>query len=108
MEKIVKNYRMYVDESGDHTYTGKERYLCLTGIVFESQYYKDTFHPTFQNFKQKHFPHNPDEPVVLHRRDILDKSGAFWRLRDKQKEKDFNKDFIDILINQKYITISSY
>lgn len=106
MEKVTKTYRMYVDESGDHTYAEQKRYLCLTGIIFESQYYKDVFHPAFQNFKQKHFPHNPDEPVILHRREILDKSGPFWRLRDEQNEEDFNADFLSLLTTQKYTTIS--
>lgn len=92
-----KTYRMYVDESGDHTYSESKRYLGLTGVIFESQNYKDIFHPSFEEFKEKHFPHNPDEPVILHRREILDKSGPFWRLRDEEKHKSFDNDFIDLL-----------
>ena len=79
-----KIYRMYVDESGDHTYSEDKRYLGLTGVIFESQNYKDIFHPSFEEFKEKHFPYNPDDPVILHRREILDKSGPFWRLQDKK------------------------
>ena len=105
-ETKIKTYRMYIDESGDHTYSEQTRYLCLTGVIFESENYKNVFHPIFQDFKQKHVPHNPDEPVIFHRREILDKSGPFWRLRDEQKKKDFNKDFLDILSNQKYKIIS--
>jgi len=92
-----KTYRMYVDESGDHTYSENKRYLGLTGVIFESQNYKDVFHPSFETFKEKHFPHNPDEPVILHRREILDKSGPFWRLRDEEKHKSFDNDFINLL-----------
>ncbi len=101
-----KTYRMYVDESGDHSYSEDKRYLGLTGVIFESQNYKDIFHPALESFKQKHFPHNPDEPVILHRREIVDKTGPFWRLRDEDKHQSFDKDFIDLLANSKFKIIS--
>jgi len=105
-ESKIKSYRMYVDESGDHTYSENKRYLALTGVIFESQYYKDVFHPYFEKFKQNHFPHNPDEPVILHRREILDKKGAFWRLQDKDKHQSFDDDFIVLLENNKFMIIT--
>ncbi|OGF65899.1 hypothetical protein A3I27_00275 [Candidatus Giovannonibacteria bacterium RIFCSPLOWO2_02_FULL_43_11b] len=101
-----KTYRMYVDESGDHTYSEDKRFLGLTGVIFESQNYKNIFHSSFEKFKEKHFPHNPDEPVILHRREILDKSGPFWRLRDEEKRKSFNNDFIDILKKSEFKLIT--
>lgn len=105
-----KHYRMYIDESGDHTYSvnggdGK-RYLGITGVIFETQYYKDVFHPAFEAFKQKHFPHSPDEPVVLHRKELINKSGPFWRLRDEGKEESFNEDFLKLLLDYDYKIIS--
>lgn len=105
-----KHYRMYIDESGDHTYSvnggdGK-RYLGITGIIFESQYYKEVFHPAFEAFKQKHFPHSPDEPIVLHRKELINKSGPFWRLLDEKKEKSFNEDFLKLLAESDYKIIS--
>lgn len=101
-----KTYRMYIDESGDHTYSEGKRYLGLTGVIFESQNYKDIFRPSFEEFKEKHFPHNPDEPVILHRREILDKSGPFWRLRDEEKHKSFDDDFIELLEKSKFKIIT--
>jgi len=101
-----KNYRMYVDETGDHTYSENKRYLGLTGVIFESQNYKEVFHPALENFKQKHFPHSPDEPVILHRREIVDKSGPFWKLREKGNEIAFNDGFIDLLKNNQFKLIT--
>lgn len=101
-----KTYRMYIDESGDHTYSENKRYLSLTGVIFESQNYKDVFHPLFEKFKQKHFPHNPDEPVILHRREIFEKSGPFWRLRDEENRKSFDDDFIVLLENSIFTLIT--
>lgn len=101
---------MYIDESGDHTYssTGEDgkRYLGITGVVFDTQYYKEVFHPAFEAFKQKHFPHNPDEPVVLHRKELINKSGSFWRLMDKEKEEAFNEDFLKLLADSDFKVIS--
>lgn len=101
-----KTYRMYVDESGDHTYSESKRYLGLTGVIFESQNYKDAFHPSLEEFKEKYFPHNPDEPVILHRREILDKSGPFWPLRVEEKRKSFDNDFIDLLEKSQFKIIT--
>jgi len=92
-------YRLYIDESGDHSYGKKElrglqiklkdktiavpfdhypelekeekRYLGLTGCIIETEKYRSIFHPRFEELKQRHFPHNPDEPVILHRKDII-------------------------------------
>lgn len=101
-----KTYRMYVDESGDHTYHDSKPYLALAGVVFETQYYTEVFHPAFEAFKQKHFPHNPDDPVILHRREILDSKGPFWRLRDEQKRKEFDADLLALIDTYEYRVIT--
>lgn len=98
-------YRLYIDESGDHTYrktTGIDRYLCLTGVAIDTEFYRDEFHPQFIDFKQKHFPHNPDDPVILHREDIVNRRGPFWRLRDKTSEDAFNNELLNIFKEQRY------
>lgn len=106
----MKRYRLYVDESGDHTYYDLEdtakRYLGLTGIFIESEYYRNTFQPRMEELKQKHFPHSPDEPVILHREDIINRRGPFWRLRDMEKQRAFNEDFLQFVEAQDYRTIT--
>ncbi len=106
----MKRYRLYVDESGDHTYYELEepakRYLGLTGTFIESEHYRITFQPEIEGFKQKHFPHNPDEPVILHRADIINRRGPFWRLRDTEKEQAFNEDFLQFIREQDYRIIT--
>lgn len=79
-------YRLYVDESGDHTYRHLEdisgRYLALIGVAIEADYYRNQFQPEFEALKQAHFPHSPDEPIVLHREDIYNRRHSFGRLDD--------------------------
>ena len=106
----MKLYRLYIDESGDHTYYGIEdpakRYLGLTGILVEYEYYRVTFQPELELLKQKHFPHSPDEPVILHREDIINRRGSFWRLREPEKEEAFNEDLLQFLKEQRYCIIT--
>jgi hypothetical protein len=104
------SYRLYIDESGDHTYHELEnpakRYLCIVGCLIQHEVYRTTFHPQLENLKQKHFPHSPDEPVILHRNDIINKRGSFWRLRDTEKENSFNEDLLAFLETQDYKIIA--
>lgn len=101
-----RRYRLYIDESGDHTHSSEDkpekRYMGLTGVIIETEYYRTTFHPQFENLKQKHFPHNPDEPVIFHRKELIGKHGPFGRLRDEKCEESFNKDFLELLQNSNY------
>lgn len=105
-----KIYRIYIDESGDHTYyslaDADKRYLGLVGCIIEADYYRTTFHPVLEALKQKHFPHNPDEPVILHRKDIINCKGPFWRLRDMNTRQVFDQDFLRFLAEQKYVLIA--
>ena len=107
----MKTYRLYIDESGDHTYylTSEEPakiYLGITGVIIEQEYYRTTFHPQLELLKQKHFPYNPDEPIILHRKEIINRSGSFWRLRDKEKDAAFTEDLFQFLKDQKYCIIT--
>lgn len=101
-----KRYRLYIDESGDHTYSEidepAKRYLGITGVIFEAEYYRQNFHGQFEDFKQRHFPHNPDEPIILHRKELIGRRGPFWRLRDAEKERAFNEDFLRLLREKEY------
>lgn len=101
MSQRGERYRLYLDESGDHVFHDEtrlcepgHRYLTLVGCwLAQGQGYL-TFHRALADLKQKHFPHSPDEPVVFHRRDIIDCSGPFWRLRDPSKRAAFDDDLL--------------
>ncbi|MBT9141140.1 MAG: hypothetical protein DDT30_01727 [Dehalococcoidia bacterium] len=102
----MKRYRLYVDESGDHAYRELEeparRYLCLLGLFVEVETYRMDFHPALENLKQTHFPHSPDEPVILHRKELVNCRGPFGRLKDPENEERFNGDLLEFLARQEY------
>ena len=94
-------YTLYVDESGDHIYKNMDRvsnrYLALTGVAIESEYYRKTLQPNFEVLKQKHFPFSPDYPCVLHREDIYNRRGQFSCLCDPTCNANWEDDFIEFI-----------
>ena len=83
--KFEDRYRLYLDESGDHVFreisSPAHRYLCLLGCWFSNPDYTD-FHTVLEALKTRHLPHHPDDPVVLHREDMINARKAFKNLRD--------------------------
>ncbi|MFQ5793420.1 MAG: DUF3800 domain-containing protein [Candidatus Bipolaricaulia bacterium] len=106
----MKRYRFYIDESGDHTFKEltypAKRYLGLIGCFVEAEVYRTQFHPAFEDLKQAHFPHNPDEPVILHRTALINKRGPFRRLHNPEAERRFNEAFLQFLFDQEYRLIA--
>lgn len=132
---MAKNlYRLYIDESGDHTYGKKKtstfkikhkngfievpfddyhdldddnkRYLSLTGCIIKRDFYENTFCESINNLKKAHFPYDPDNPVILHREDILNKRKAFSILKDPKKEGAFNGDLLNFINKMDYKLIT--
>src|SRR5689334_3653462 len=123
----MATYRIYIDESGDHIYGGRVfrnlsldtlglsavfyphldavggRYLSLTGCIVEKDYYRNTFHPEIESLKRRYFDYDPDEsPLILHRREILNQEGPFYRLRDAHLCAEFNNDLIRLMTTLTY------
>lgn len=72
------------------------RFLCLLGCWFRGADYLK-FHEALTAFKQTHIPHNPDEPLILHREDIANARGSFWRLRDPAARAAFDDDLLMLI-----------
>jgi len=106
----MRRYRIYIDESGDHVMkrfdASAHRYLGLTGVVIQNDTYRTEVHPSFEAFKQRHFPHNPDDPVILHRDDLLNRRGAFGVLADPEKHTAFNTQLLQFFEEHEYTIIT--
>ncbi|HXK26626.1 MAG TPA: DUF3800 domain-containing protein [Candidatus Binatia bacterium] len=98
--KFEDRYRLYLDESGDHVYRGTgeiaHRYLCLLGCWFRNPDYL-RFHEALEDLKARHLPHHPDEPVVLHRDDMINARKAFKNLRDEATRERFDSDLLQVI-----------
>jgi hypothetical protein len=106
----MTKYRIYIDEVGNNDLNSSDnpnhRYLSLTGLIFELNYVKDVVTPTLEKLKQKYFTYHPDEPVILHRKELVNKKYPFNSLKDKKVETNFNSEFLNMLSTLEYIVIS--
>jgi len=93
-------YRLYLDESGDHVFRDVEdaahRFLCLLGCWFRNPAYLQ-FHEDLEAIKTRHLSHHPDDPVVLHREDMVNARKAFKHLRDPAKRAVFDDDLLHVI-----------
>ncbi len=104
-----ERYRLYVDESGDHVFHDEgrlaepgHRYLTLVGCWFAQGSTYVGFQRALEDLKQKHFPHSPDEPIILHRSEIANWAGPFWRLRDQQSRDAFESDLCALITSAEF------
>lgn len=93
-------YRLYLDESGDHVYRATQesahRFLGLLGCWFNNADYL-RFHEALEDLKKRHFHHHPDNPVILHREDIINRRKVFKILQDDQKRAEFDDDLLNVI-----------
>jgi hypothetical protein len=101
---------MYVDETGNSDLASSEdpnhRYLSLTGVILSFEYVDNTLHPELEKLKTKYFHSHPDDPIVLHRAEMVNKKGPFTILHDKRSEEAFNKELLQMLEKWEYRVIT--
>jgi hypothetical protein len=103
-------YRIYIDETGNHDMThaddSNQRFLALTGVILESGYNTGTLQPEMEEIKRQFFQHDPDEPVIFHRKEMVNHRPPFEALRDPKVEKKFNKTLLEALDRWEYQVIT--
>lgn len=103
-------FRIYIDEVGNHDLTHaddlNERFLSLTGVILESNYTLNTLQPEMNQIKNYFFQRDPDEPVIFHRKELVNKRPPFHRLRDPEVEKEFNSRILAALARWEYKVIT--
>lgn len=109
MLTVVK-YRIYIDETGDHNLENCEqlphRFLGLTGAIFSLQDAREKLVPRLEQFKRTHLPYDPDEPPILHRKEIINKRYPFHVLHDPEKKNAFNADLLRLLEELEYVVVT--
>lgn len=103
-------YRIYIDEVGNHDMThaddANQRFLSLTGVIVESSYISGTLQPEMEAIKRKYFQQDPDEPVIFHRKELINKRPPFHLLRDPVIEKEFNTGLLLSLARWEYHVVT--
>ncbi len=103
-------YRLYIDEVGNNdmgsSANPNHRFLCLTGVVFELDYVKTVITPDVEALKNKYFDSHPDDPIILHRKEMINKKHPFKALIDPSVESEFNTEFLYLLGKWTFKTIT--
>jgi len=104
-------FRLYVDEVGNSDLRASidpnHRYLSLTGVIFELEYVRSTVFPAVESLKTRYFNSHPDEPLILHRKELVNRRYPFHALRNATVEKSFNKELLYLLEKLDYVVITA-
>jgi len=104
-------YRLYVDEVGNSDMNASSnpnhRYLSLTGVIFELGYVQGVVFPAVEKLKQTYFDSHPDEPVILHRKELVNQKYPFLALRDPATMANFNRDLLKLLRTLDYVVVTA-
>lgn len=110
MGDLRLKYRIYIDEVGNPDLESSDnpnhRFLSLTGVILELDYVGKVVHPQLEDLKTKYFRHHPDDPIIFHRKEIVNKKPPFEILRDQAICKKFDKDLLNFLQEWEYIVVS--
>ena len=82
-------YRIYIDEVGNPDLNSSDnpnhRFLSLTGIILELKYVESVVHPQMEALKAKYFHSHPDEPIIFHRKEMVNAKPPFEILKDHER-----------------------
>ncbi len=103
-------YRLYVDEVGNSDLRASEepnhRYLSLTGVAMELSYVDSTAAPALESLKRKYFATHADEPIIFHRKELVNQRPPFAELRDPAVERRFNSHLLRLLKDLEYTVVT--
>jgi len=103
-------YRLYIDEVGNHALTyvddPNERFLSLTGVMLESGYTLAVLQPEMDAIKRQFFQRDPDEPIIFHRKEMVNRRSPFHPLRSAEVEREFNEKLLAALYRWVYQVIT--
>ncbi len=103
-------FRIYIDEAGNSDLESSDnpnhRFLSLTGIILDLGYVRTVVYPQMEALKAKHFEYHPDDPVVFHRKEMLNAEPPFQNLKDSKRRNNFDRDLLKCLSSWDYVIIT--
>lgn len=103
-------YILFLDETGDH-YLKKvsEDYpiFCLTGCIFDEQYYKINTVQSVRDVKKKYIQYSKKPALILHSRGIRKQEEGFEFLRVPQLREEFYEDLNNLIKNLEFHILAS-
>lgn len=103
--------RLFIDEVGNGDLQGAAhdpnvRYLSLTGIIMKVRAHDRRLQPAIDHLKAVHIGENGENPIILHRREIVRREGPFSILRDEGRKEAFDKALLQIIDDQPFLVMT--
>lgn len=106
----MTKYRMYVDEVGNPDLGSSDnpnhRFLSLTGVICDLEFVASVLQPEMEALKRKHFGAHPDDPIIFHRKEVLNAKPPFDKLVDTAVRKQFDSELLHLFASWQYVVIS--
>jgi hypothetical protein len=106
----MTKYRIYIDEVGNPDLESSDnpnhRFLSLTGVILELGHVERTVHPQMEAIKAKFFRSHPDDPVIFHRKEMVNYRPPFEALKDHELRGRFDEELLALLAAWQYTVIS--
>jgi hypothetical protein len=107
---MTTKYRIYIDEVGNpdlgSSGNPNHRFLSLTGVILELGYVVEVVYPQMEELKKKFFKSHPDEPLIFHRKEMINGITPFESLKNENVRSNFDKDLLHHLSEWNYTVIS--
>jgi hypothetical protein len=101
---------MYIDEVGNPDLESSEnplhRFLSLTGVIVDLAYVGKTLFPQVEKLKFKYFKSHPDDPVIFHRKELVNAKHPFEALRNEKVKNQFDNELLNYLKMWNYTVIT--
>ena len=101
---------MYMDETGDdglrRADDPRHRFLSLTGVIIGVEHVSAAVYPEMERIKTRYFGSHPDEPVIFHRKELVNRMRPFHSLRDERVEGEFNRDLLERMREWEYAVVT--
>lgn len=94
-------FRLYVDEVGNSDLESSDnpnhRFLSLSGVILNLDHVATIVHPQMEALKVEFFGSHPDEPVIFHRKEMVNTKYPFEALADSSIQAAFDSRLLSCL-----------
>ena len=103
-------HRIYIDEVGnpdlESTDNPNHRFLSLTGIIIDLAHVEAVLHPQMEDLKSRYFGAHPDDPIIFHRKEMVNARPPFEALKDPEVLLRFDEELLGLMRSWDYTVIS--
>jgi Protein of unknown function (DUF3800) len=83
------------------------RYLSLTGVILDLEYVRQVVNPQVEDLKRRFFQSHPDDPLILHRSELVNQKPPFEALLDPDIRAAFDEELMGLLQDLDYVVITA-